>query len=106
MSSADSAARPARRYTAPLPLTVGRYVARVTLVQVLLVALAFATLAFVIDFIEQLRKIAGLDLGLLTAVELAACHVPGLLERIWPFAVLFGAMLAFWRLNRANELVV
>jgi lipopolysaccharide export system permease protein len=106
MTGAERIPVVARRYTAPLPLTIGRYVARVTLLNVLLVALGFATLAFVIDFIEQLRKIAGLDVGLLTAVELAACHVPGLLERIWPFAVLFGAMLAFWRLNRANELVV
>jgi len=38
-------------------------------------------------------------------VELTALRLPTLLDRIWPFGVLFGAMFAFWRLNRSQELV-
>ncbi|TVQ35124.1 MAG: LPS export ABC transporter permease LptG [Geminicoccaceae bacterium] len=95
-----------RRSTAVLPWTLGRYVARVTLWNVLVVAFAFTVLALMIDLIEQLRRTAGRDVSFLDALELAAYHVPALLGRMWPFAVLFGAMLAFWRLNRGNELVV
>lgn len=95
-----------RKRPALVPWTLGVYVARVTLANVLTVAVGFLVLAFVIDLVEQLRATAGRGVPLWTAVELAACHVPGLMERLWPFAVLFGAMLAFWRLNRASELVV
>ncbi len=88
-----------------LPATLGSYVARTTLAAILVVVLAFAVLAFLIDLIEQLRNAATDGLSWLTALELAGLRVPGLLDRIWPFAVLFGAMLAFWRLNRSSELV-
>ncbi len=106
MTASAAHGRPHRRHTSLLPSTIGRYVARVTVWNVLVVALAFTALALVIDLIEQLRRTTGRGVPLLVAVELAALRVPGLLERIWPFAVLFGSMLGFWRLNRANELVV
>ncbi len=88
-----------------LPATLSGYIALHTLAAVLTVAFAFACLAFVIDLIEQLRSAAGSTTTWLGAMELAALRVPILMDRIWPFAVLFGAMVAFWRLNRAGELV-
>ncbi|MEO1089455.1 MAG: LPS export ABC transporter permease LptG [Pseudomonadota bacterium] len=88
------------------PATLVGYVARATCAGIGWVALGFVTLAFCIDLIEQLRSLSDADVSMLHAFELAACHVPAQLDRIWPFAVLFGSMVAFWRLNRANELVV
>lgn len=102
---ATSAAARSARHTALLPATLGLYVARQTVQAILVMAFAFAVLAFFIDLIEQLRSAANDGSPWLGAVGLAALRVPGLLDRIWPFAVLFGAMLAFWRLNRAQELV-
>ncbi len=94
-----------RRPLVVLPVTLGRYVGRRTLASILIVALAFAVLAFLIDLVENLRTTAERGVGWLTAIELTALHLPSLLDRIWPFAVLFGAMLAFSRLNRSGELV-
>lgn len=100
-----TADRRARRPFVVLPATLGRYIATATITGVLVVIAAFAVLAFLIDLIEHLRSAAERDVGWWTAVELTALRLPSLLDRIWPFAVLFGAMLAFWRLNRAGELV-
>src|SRR5437588_10209762 len=37
---------------------------------------------------------------------MAALKMPHTAQEIMPFAILFGTMLAFWRLTRSNELVV
>ncbi len=37
---------------------------------------------------------------------MAALKLPHTAQEVMPFAVLFGTMLAFWRLTRNNELVV
>ena len=39
-------------------------------------------------------------------LEMAALKLPHTAQDVMPFAVLFGTMLAFWRLTRSNELVV
>lgn len=108
MSGADDAAAGASsppRSTAVLPATLGGYIARLTLVSVLLVMAAFAVLAFLVDLVEHLRDAAEEGRTAWAAIELTALRLPTLVERIWPFGVLFGAMFAFWRLNRLQELV-
>ena len=87
------------------PPTLGRYVAKLTLGAVLMVMLAFAVLGFLVDLVEHLRDAAEEGRSLAGAVELTALRLPSLIDRIWPFGVLFGAMFAFWRLNRSQELV-
>ena len=37
---------------------------------------------------------------------MAALKLPHTAQEVMPFAILFGTMLAFWRLTRNNELVV
>ena len=37
---------------------------------------------------------------------MAALKMPHTAQDVMPFAILFGTMLAFWRLTRSNELVV
>jgi len=87
------------------PATLGGYLAKLTLGAVLTVMLAFAVLGFLVDLVEHLRDAAEDGRPLFGAVELTALRLPTLLDRIWPFGVLFGAMFAFWRLNRSQELV-
>jgi lipopolysaccharide export system permease protein len=87
------------------PPTLGRYVAKLTLGAILMVMLAFAVLGFLVDLVEHLRDAAEEGRPLAGAVELTALRLPSLIDRIWPFGVLFGAMFAFWRLNRSQELV-
>ena len=65
------------------------------------------SISFLIDYIELLRRGAtksGVTLGVL--LEMAALKLPHTAQEVMPFAVLFGTMLAFWRLTRNNELVV
>ncbi len=68
---------------------------------------AMLSVSFLIDYIELLRRGStrnGVTLGVL--FEMAALKLPHTAQEVMPFAVLFGTMLAFWRLTRNNELVV
>ena len=88
-----------------VPATLGRYIAGRTLAAVLLVMLAFAVLGFLIDLVEHLRDAVEEGRPLWEAAQLTLLRLPSLVDRIWPFGVLFGGMFAFWRLNRSRELV-
>jgi lipopolysaccharide export system permease protein len=109
MTRSDARAAPAAarsgRPRGLVPATLGRYVARLTIASILLVMLAFGVLGFLVDLVEHLRDAAEEGRSLAGAVELTALRLPTLVDRIWPFGVLFGAMFAFWRLNRSHELV-
>lgn len=106
MSAAAAAypsGRPRRTRLSPV---LSAYVARRLLASIAVVTLGFAVLAFVLDAIELMRqggKDGGVGLGL--TLGLAALHLPFLLQTLVPFAVLYGAMLGFRRLNRTHELV-
>jgi lipopolysaccharide export system permease protein len=68
---------------------------------------AMAIITFLLDYIELIRR-GGEKIqatwGLL--FEMAVLQLPQTAQEVLPFAVLFGTMLAFWRLTRNNELVV
>src|SRR5712671_4051174 len=62
---------------------------------------------FLLDYLELLRRGGGraqANWGVLLAI--AALKMPHTAQEVMPFAILFGTMLAFWRLTRSNELVV
>src|SRR5439155_3622012 len=64
-------------------------------------------ITFLLDYIELIRRGGAkiqATLGLL--LEMAAFKLPHTAQEVLPFAVLFGTMLAFWRLTRNNELVI
>lgn len=66
-----------------------------------------AIITFLADYIELIRRGGSriqATLGLL--LEMAALQSPQTAQEVLPFAILFGTMLAFWRLTRNNELVV
>jgi lipopolysaccharide export system permease protein len=86
--------------------TLSTYIARQALLWFCAVFTALATIAFLADYIELMRRASlKADATLGRLFELAALKQPHLAEEILPFAILCGTMLAFWRLTRGNELV-
>src|SRR5437763_12379918 len=65
------------------------------------------SVTFLLDYIELIRRGgAQAQATWSTLLEMAALKLPHTAQDVMPFAVLFGTMLAFWRLTRNNELVV
>jgi lipopolysaccharide export system permease protein len=68
---------------------------------------AMAVVTFLADYIELIRRGgAKVQATLSVLFEMAALQAPQTAQEVLPFAVLFGTMLAFWRLTRSNELVI
>jgi len=64
-------------------------------------------LILLIDSVELLRRTASKpDVSFMTVIQMAMLKLPHMGQKTFPFAILFGAMLAFWRLTRTNELVI
>src|SRR5436305_12642288 len=64
-------------------------------------------ITFLLDYIELIRRGgAKIQATLALLLEMAALKLPHTAQEVLPFAILFGTMLAFWRLTRNNELVV
>ena len=64
-------------------------------------------ITFLLDYIELIRRGgAKIQATLSLLFEMAALKLPHTAQEVLPFAILFGTMLAFWRLTRNNELVV
>ncbi|MCC7427172.1 MAG: LPS export ABC transporter permease LptG [Alphaproteobacteria bacterium] len=83
------------------------YVGRQFLISVLSVLAMLLGIVVLFDLIEFLRRaINRPDLGFWFLVQLAVLRVPFMALQLLPFAVLFGGILAFWRLTRSSELVV
>lgn len=101
------APRRARLSAVRLGPSLSVYVGRQFLVGLGAALLLLGLLAFVIDFVELSRRAASrddADAGV--ALAMAALRVPFLLQKVVPFAVLFGAMACYTRLTRTHELVV
>lgn len=91
------------RLSPTLSLYIGRhFLAAVAGLLVLLVGLIFLG-----DSIELMRRAGSRpDATVALVLKMALFRLPNLTEKVLPFAVLFGAMFAFWRLTRSQELIV
>jgi lipopolysaccharide export system permease protein len=90
-----------------LAATVSGYIGRQFLLWFGVVFGTMLAIIFLLDFVELIRRGGGkadATLGLL--LQMAVLKLPYMGQEVLPFAVLFGAMMAFWRLTRTNELVV
>ncbi len=60
------------------------------------------------DTLELFRRVSGRAevAGARTVISMALLKLPTIVEKLIPFSALFGAMFAFWRLNRHHEFVV
>ena len=90
-----------------LARTFSAYVARQFFGWFCAVFSAMVIISFLLDYIELIRRGgAKLQATLWLLFEMAALKLPHTAQEVLPFAILFGTMLAFWRLTRNNELVV
>ncbi|HEY3919849.1 MAG TPA: LPS export ABC transporter permease LptG [Stellaceae bacterium] len=87
--------------------TLFRYIARQFFIWCATIFLGMMSVVFLLDYIELIRR-AGTrpDATLLILLEMAALKQPDMAQQVMPFAILFGTMMAFWRLTRSHELVV
>ena len=90
-----------------LSATLSLYITRQFLAGIALVFIVLVGLVFLIDSVELLRRTgARAAIGFGTVVEMALLRLPYMSQKIIPFSVLFGGMLALTRLTRSHELVV
>ncbi|HLY46969.1 MAG TPA: LPS export ABC transporter permease LptG [Stellaceae bacterium] len=90
-----------------LARTLSAYIARQFFTWFCGVFGAMVSVTFLLDYIELLRRAGSRSQatwGVL--LEMAVLKLPQTAQDVMPFAILFGTMLAFWRLTRSNELVV
>lgn len=89
-----------------LSTTLTAYLARHFLGAFIATFLALATIVALFDFLELMRRGAGRGVETMLLIRMTALRLPDLMQQLLPFAMLFAAIIAFWRLSRANELVV
>lgn len=88
-------------------LTLSLYFGRHFFAAILTVLIVLAVLAFSFDTVELLRRASGrADASLGLVLEMSVLKLPSLMTKLFPFAVLFGGMLALSRLTRSQELTV
>lgn len=90
-----------------LSTTLSRYIGRQFIVALGGVYLALLTITLLLDTLELARRAGGKEEATFGVIlQLSLLKLPGMAQEIAPFAILFGSMLAFWRLTRSHELVV
>lgn len=90
-----------------LAKTLSSYIARQFFAWFCGVFAAMVVVTFLLDYIELIRRSGTRSQATLwMLLEMAALKLPHTAQEVLPFAVLFGTMLAFWRLTRNHELVV
>jgi len=95
-----------RRQTVRLSATLSLYIARNVLLGFAVAVFGLAVLALLVDTIELLRRAGDKPEATFGVVlRMALLHLPFLIQKLLPFAVLFGSMYSFQRLTRSHELV-
>ncbi len=90
-----------------LSRTLSFYIARHFLFWLAAFFLGMATIVLTVDMIELLRRASSRpDASFWMVGQLAILKLPQTAQEFLPFAVLFGCVMAFWRLTRTSELVV
>lgn len=90
-----------------LSSTLSFYIVRRFLISFGVVVLVFAAIIFLLDAIELMRRTRSRpDVSLAMIAEMALLKLPYMMQKIIPFAALFGGMHTFWRLTRFHELIV
>ncbi|MDP6270321.1 MAG: LPS export ABC transporter permease LptG [Alphaproteobacteria bacterium] len=87
--------------------TLSVYLGRQYLAGAALVLGVLLGLVLLIDVVELLRRAWVRDsIGIWLIIEMAILKLPVMAQKVLPFAMLFGGMLAFLRLTRTHQLVV
>ncbi len=90
-----------------LPWTLSHYIGKHFLQAILLALFGLVAISSLIDIIEMIRRASGKE-GIAFSVlfTMTMLKVPSFIEKMLPYAVLIGSMLALTRLTRTHELVV
>ena len=86
--------------------TVRRLLYRDIASAVLFVALAFLSLFFFIDFVDELQDVGQSDYTLIHALLASALAVPGHFYELFPIAVLIGTIFALARMAQSSEFTI
>ena len=87
--------------------TLSFYIGRHFLLAFFSVLAIIVGLILLFDLVELTRRMATHeDMSLALVVQMALLKLPQMVHVVMPFAVMVGAMVAFWRLTRSAELVV
>ena len=86
--------------------TVRRMLYRDIAASVTFVALAFLSLTFFIDFVDELQKIGRPGYTLRTAIVGSLMELPGNLYELMPIAVLIGTIYSMARLAQSSEFTI
>lgn len=90
-----------------LPWTLSLYIGKHFLVAILLALFGLVAITALIDIVELIRRASGKDMvsfGII--LQMTALKFPAAAEKLIPYAVLIGSMMALTRLTRTHELVV
>jgi len=90
-----------------LSTTLSFYIGRHFLLSFVVLFALFVLMVVLFDVVELLRRAAArpeVTFGMV--VEMALLKLPHMAQKLFPFAVLFGGMAAFWRLTRSHELMI
>ncbi|NBO17809.1 MAG: LPS export ABC transporter permease LptG [Proteobacteria bacterium] len=90
-----------------LSWTLSQYIAKHFLVSIMIALCGLTVVTSMVDVVELLRRATGrnnIPVGIV--LELAALRMPFLAEKLMPYAVLIGSMLALTKLTRSHELIV
>ena len=90
-----------------LSATLTGYVARQFALAVLAMVLIMATVIFLVDSVELLRRASSKpDATFAIVIGMSLLKLPNMIEQSLGFAVLFGGMFCLVKLTRHHELVV
>jgi lipopolysaccharide export system permease protein len=86
--------------------TIRRLLYRDIVASVLFVSLAFLSLFFFIDFVEELDAAGSRGRGAWVAVQASTLEIPGHFYEVFPIAVLIGTIYALARMAQSSEFTI
>lgn len=90
-----------------LPWTLFQYIGRHFFLAIMLALFGLVAISMLIDIVELIRRATGKqDVPFSVIIQLALLRAPALAQKLTPYAVLIGSMMALTRLTRTHELIV
>src|SRR5690606_34653436 len=86
--------------------TLTWYIMRQFLLSVGLALAVFGVLIFLLDMMELVKRANNRDIPFFTLVQMGLLKFPQVGQKVMPFAILIGTVLAYTRLTRTQELAV
>lgn len=89
------------------PFTLSFYLMRHYFLNFMMMLMGLLAVIYLFDTVELLRRASKVEnIPLSTVLSMGLYKLPEVGQLVFPFAVLFSAMLTFWQLTRRHELVI